>query len=203
MKTKNFALLLMASFVFAMPVAHAASLSSFSEDFSTDLSRWTGKQGGSHFGVITYDSDLKQNVLAFSNVNYAGDIFTVDTVHSESGQFKISFDYRGGGGFVGLDRTILPDSSIGTGEWVAGDSSYPFINQLNTDGQWHHYDYLVDFLPFGKDAHIMLEDFSGSVSGHGARFANIQLTAVPIPSAAWLMLSAITGIGMIGRKKQV
>src|SRR5207302_1190085 len=72
----------------------------FSDDFeSGNLDQWFGKNGGDHHGQIVPDplNPCTNNVLNFTKLNAAGDIFTVTPldISTLSGPFVVSFDYLG------------------------------------------------------------------------------------------------------------
>src|SRR2546427_9051552 len=66
----------------------------FFDDFESGLGQWTGKSGGAHHGVTVADplASGHGNVLAFTALNQAGDIFSTALL-SGSGPLMLSFDY--------------------------------------------------------------------------------------------------------------
>lgn len=59
---------------------------------------------------------------------------------------------------------------------------------------------LTRFLTAGNYT-LIIGGYDGSVAGHHAYTATISAAPVPIPAAAWLFGSALSGLGVIGRRK--
>ncbi|NER07048.1 MAG: hypothetical protein F6K17_32925 [Okeania sp. SIO3C4] len=93
----------------------------FFENFESNLSRWTGKFGGSFTGFITNDPLQNDQALSFSSLENGGDIYTQDSFkvlfsNSNLGIYRLSFDYLGlgllgsvagdFGGFVGYGNEL-------------------------------------------------------------------------------------------------
>jgi hypothetical protein len=170
----------------------------FAEDFESDLSAWTGKDGGAHHGTIVEDPlNPGNHALTFTERNSYGDIFTVATLAFGSGMdVTISFDYLGlvsetldDGGFAGLSAG-LPSEHM----WYYGTNTTSHAAPvLVDDGQWHHYEYeLTAPSAIGSGFHLMFEDYMGT--GGDAFFDNIRVHA-PLPGA--VLLGAI-GMGIAG-----
>ena len=70
-KLAAFALLTCSFSAMAVPV--------ITDDFESGLGGWTGKGGGAHDGIIVADPfNASNNVLTFTSLESAGEIFTVD-----------------------------------------------------------------------------------------------------------------------------
>jgi len=176
----------------------------FTEDFESDLSNWTGKNQGSHNGSIVQDPfNADNHVLQFTKLNAGGDIFTINTFSSSNG-FILSFDYlgdanstEGSGGFIGYSYGFA-----GTHKWLAGaDSDYNIAIKLPDTGNWEHIE-----IPFNAtgNIHLMLEEYRGSDGTIGnAYFDNIELSAVPVPASAWLLISGIAGLVGIKKRRSI
>jgi hypothetical protein len=155
----------------------------FSDDFSNGLTKWTGQNQGSHHAIIVSDplNTGRGGVVAFNELNSAGDIFSIPLIESGGtwNNWTVSFDYlgipgRGGvdgdlGGFVGL-TTQFHD-----GFWIAGTSpSWSTWTNLIDDHSWRRYSI---FYNWNRDHRLMLEDWSGSNGVAGdAMFDNIVVT---------------------------
>lgn len=176
----------------------------FVDDFEGDLSLWTGKDGGAHHGIIVADPlNAGNDVLSFTAMNSAGDIFTVAGFDLVAGQaYTVSFDYLGlpnqipggSGGFAGLSQGY-PGSHF----WYYGTNTTSGAAPiLVDDGQWHTYTYeFTAPTKVGSSIHLMFEDFrysSASIAGD-AFFDNVQITTVPAPGA---VLLGSVGLGLTG-----
>jgi hypothetical protein len=174
----------------------------FTEDFeSGNLDQWVGKNGGDHHGQIVTDPlNDSNNVLNFTRLNFAGDIFTVSPLDltSVSGPFVLSFDYLGLadgdpnpndlGGFIGICLNLHPASQGIDHFWLAGTQPSQAFNgdgfaafQLIDDGTWHHYDIDLTSIVTAENLtgiYIMIEQWGGSggLPGH-VYFDNIELQA--------------------------
>lgn len=138
----------------------------FYEDFENGLDKWTGKTNGPHSGIVVQDplSSGRNNVITFTNLTGAGDLFTINRFSSEN-EVEIQFDYLGLekpgsvpgnlGGFIGTSSNLFDENEI----WLAGTSeAYPVLNQLIDDGQWHQVTVKIDG-PLLGTFHLKLEDW--------------------------------------------
>ena len=163
----------------------------FFEDFESNLSRWTGKFGGSFTGFITNDPLQNDRVLSFSSLENGGDIYTQDVFkvlfsNSNVGIYSLSFDYLGlrlpgsvvgdFGGFVGYGNE-LSDADV----WVAGTSQITLnlaenFTDLQDTGRWESVEIIFTT---GEEIHLTFEDFRGSNGVTGdVLFDNIRLEAL-------------------------
>ena len=198
MKTKLLFLCIWAIFLSVLNV-QAAPI--FSEYFEGDLSAWTGKDQGAHFGQIVVDPlDSNNHVLNFFALNSGGDIFTKGDTFS-AGTYWLSFDYLGlgetddSGGYFGVSQAF---AGVNRWFWATGTVSGA-EDVLIDDGAWHSY---LFELTYDHDFHLMLEEFkrSDSIIGN-AYFDNIVLSAVPEPATMLLFGAGLLGLAGLGRKK--
>lgn len=176
----------------------------FEENFSnTNLQNWTGKNNGVHSGTVGSSSGT--NFLMFTSTTYGGDIFTVNPFSSSTGQYQLTFDYRGtpadndvSGGFIGYSY----DTS-GSNFWLAGtDPNYVTTGPktiLQDSVEWKPYTiYFTTTL--NNPIRLMLEDFhlsgksNSSDTAGDAHFRNITLTSIPLPKAFWLLGTGLLGL---------
>ncbi|MDJ1185227.1 PEP-CTERM sorting domain-containing protein [Roseofilum casamattae] len=182
--------------------AQAADLVLFSDSFESGLSQWVGKSGGSHSGqIITDPLNPINQVLNFTALTGGGDVFSSLPLLSDSGSYRLSFDYLGIaqpgsiagdlGGFAGYSFG-LPGSHT----WLAGTSGASGVNPvLADDGTWNSYAF--EFTT-ANAVRIMLEDFGGSEGVAGdAYFDNVRLEAVGV-SANVPEPSSILAFGIFG-----
>ena len=198
--------------VLLSPMAANAGLI-FLEDFETDLSNWTGKNGGSHNGLIVADPLEGDHALTFSALNSGGDIFSVLTF--TGGSYTLEFDYLGTcntgdcGGFIGYSYDLYPNYDIavypwGDAEWIGGTGGISIYPDLLPDtGGWEHV--VINFTTTQElNFHLMLEDFVTSGPFYGdAYFDNIRLhtTTVPEPGTLALFGIGLAGMGLARRRK--
>lgn len=179
----------------------------FCEDFEGDLSAWQGKAGEDHHGDIVEDPlDSSNNVLTFTELNSAGDIFTTGEAFAldPSQLYEVSFKYLGMpgqgtpgdlGGYAGLSSGF-PDSHM----WYYGSGSASgALDILEDSGFWqeYRYEFSVPVAGVGSDLHLMFEDFrySGGVAGD-VYFDDICLRNVTIPAPGAILLTSI-GFGCV------
>ena len=141
------------------------------------FSVWQGWDtgGGSRHGAYTHDGDI----LAFAN-NPLGTGATVIP-----GTLTAAGNCNGGGAACAYNTTMGSSSSISTATLL-----------------------LSNLAP--GDYTIFLGGYFGATAGpneaakhvaYTASIAAAPVSAVPIPAAAWLFASALTGLGVIGRRK--
>ena len=166
----------------------------FQEKFEgTNLNQWIGKSGVPHNGQIVTDPlNPTNHVLAFTGVNFSGDIFSAAPVNlSRPRRYVLKFDFLGrpglveNGGFIGIASAPTSESQqFWIGGTYAGALTAPpgIATTLVVDGAWHHYE--IDFTDlvtaYGlTQTLLMLEDWGnfGSVPGD-AYFDNISVVGV-------------------------
>ncbi len=200
----NRALVLLVALALVSSVAlggQRAYADSFSDDFESGLSQWTGRYGGGHTGELATDpKDGSNTALRFSAVKGGGDLFTKELF--SAGEYTLRFDYLGtsgdddSGGFVGISRDYY--SKAHNSMWLFATASGPSWPQdvLIDDGTWHSYSFIID-APW--DFHIMLEDNRGVA--RDAWFDNFSLTATPEPTSVLLVALGVLGVALVRRRR--
>lgn len=203
----------------------------FFDDFEDGnlFDSWVDDGNTSSTGQIVDDPLQDNHALNFTGTDTGGDIFTTSNVFtSQTGQFKVSFDYLGLetegdddtddllGGFIGYSYGYP-----GTHYWLAG-TNVSYTNdigqviyengvlktnrQLLDTGVWIRYDIYFSATP-NTSIHIMLEDFhldNGSMgTGYGgdAYFDNIALSAIPEPPTLLLLGVGFMFVAGLGRRR--
>jgi VPDSG-CTERM motif len=151
----------------------------FSENFNSGLSPtvWGPGNGGTGNGYVV------GGALTFHNPASAGDTQTINAVVPASANpIYISFDYKGAGGYLGINP--------GGNDWLAGQSGYvgnfgPVVALNDASdtpvSSWQHFQVVLPSL--GTAAKLTMEDFWGSPN-HGAFFDNIIVSDYPVTSTA-------------------
>lgn len=186
------------------------------EGFEGDLSNWTGKEYGSHHGIIVTDPLAPGNqVLSFSEVDNAGDVFSIPAMDLQLGStYTFSIDYLGlavpgstpddFGGFAGLAGDV--NDIWAGGAWFFGTrASYgDVVEHLIDDGQWRTYSYtfvwdralLYDTLD--DTVHVYIEDHVTSGPSVGdVFFDNVSISTVPIPEPSTIILLTMGAVGLL------
>ena len=187
MKTKNLitcgsTLRLLLTPTLLCPLAPLNAGILFQDDFSSpnDLTvNWNNKSSPNPHGVVLTTDPTYSHVLSFTAVDSAGTIFSKFTAPVGS---YLTFDYKGTGGFIGVD----PGGYLGNPtDWLAGQSGVA-PQTLIYDSTWRQY--TVEVPASGS---IMMEIWNGYPGaippGNGpysAEFANIEVSTVPEPTTA-------------------
>lgn len=211
-------LLFILSIVFVMSNC-VLSATLFTENFESDLSKWTGPNYGAHHGVIVSDPLRANNkVLSFNGLGNGGDIFNTTGIELVLGKtYEISFEYLGleipgvsvydnYGGFFGLNDIV--GNSYTLKAWLFGtEADHPELRGHLIDyGQWHTYTYAFEWQRSEIDAsddivHLMMEDWISSGGTYGdVFFDNITFVEV-IPEPASISLLAIGGLSLLRKRK--
>lgn len=163
----------------------------FFENFESNLSQWTGKDNGSHSGVIVNDPLGSGKALSFTSLKNGGDIFSLQSFSSPFQTYRLSFDYLGLanrwsrpndlGGFVGYRTTLSVNADV----WLAGTSrnSINLVQnflELPDTGKWEPIS--ISFAT-NKSIQLTLEDYfySWGVAGD-VYFDNIKLETMLPPT---------------------
>ncbi len=187
----------------------------FSEDFESGLGNWTGKSGGAHHGALVADPLGGGNtVLAFTAMNAAGDLFSLNPIEFDAGtSYVLSFDYLGRTD-QGRNASVGTNGYVGLSRGLPGEHVWLYSTQTTSgasgvlvdDNTWHSYEFALDIPDSWADAdgktlaHLMLEDFygGGGVAGD-AYFDNISIRSVPAPFSAALL--GMGGLGLTCRRR--
>lgn len=166
----------------------------FSDDFDSGLGQWYPGT------AITVPASGHGQVMTFTGLGSGGDAHTLNPVVPALSGLYLSFDYKGGGGYIGL----VPGSNY----WIAGEAGYGSsisFTALNYDGFWHHYDLPIQG---GVSGQIITEDFVAA-SAHGAFFDNIMVTdyagaSISTPDASsTALLASLSLAGLVGLRRKL
>lgn len=184
----------------------------FQDSFENGLGQWTGKNGGTHQGVLVIDPlDSGNTVLSFNGLAAGGDVFTFESfILNPQITYELSFDYLGltqegsrqndTGGYVGFSVDMPGTHSW---HWATGNASGA-QDVLIDDGQWRSYsfEFTSADLGIGENVRLMLEDFSGSGGrGGDAFFDNIYFAPASIPAPGTAMVLGLGGLIAIRRRR--
>ncbi len=185
-------------------VASAEQL--FIERFD-DLAAWTGKNDGSHSGVVVADPIRAGNhVVTFTSLTTRGDIFSEEIPVARSHRYRIEFDYlglpgRGVAGDLGGAIGLSDDLSFPGGQhvWLEAtvDNADVQSATLVDNGTWRTYEVEFDpfdpnvlalpgriqpFEPTNNTIRVIVEDFldSRGVAGD-AYFDNLRVLSAFAP----------------------
>lgn len=192
------------------PCAINAQTALFSEDFESDLSQWTGQDGGAYSAEIVVDPlDPSNHVVTFRERATYGDIFGTEFPVIQGMMYVMYLDYLGVPGGEGSDPDNLggfagyaEDTATPIwGYWLAGTFQFPDYPdvQLIDDGTWHSYAIVFNpyavITPANNTIRVMLEDWDGGIGIPGDAFFDnirVELTGpVPVETATWGRIKAM------------
>jgi hypothetical protein len=162
----------------------------FSEDFETDLSRWTDGPYRAHSAEIVADPlNPRNHAMRFTRLGAGGDLASLPIRRHGEATYRLTFDYLGIpssgatpenlGGAIGYSRGVPR-----TEQWLAATHFDYAPTDMPDDGKWHSYEFTFHLgendPPGDGGLRILLEDFENS-RGHAgdAYFDNIVLERVP------------------------
>ena len=137
--------------------------------------------------------------------------YTIDAVFEDGGTLTGTFDWDG------TDVTII--SLVATGgsfadhEYFPGDVVFSDLGGFDAltfdNGDFSLSIFtlsdlsLVEGTEVGLDTILSLENDGFDFTGTDRFFASGTVTAVPLPAAAWLFLSALGALGMVRRRRAI
>jgi len=149
-------------------------------------------------GCVDTDGSSNDAGIMVSNdvfTLYAGTKYVLEAYVSGN---QRGTDYPSGGpdqlqfGFLDGNDIVIPTALHVTG-FIGAGAAYSLVSLAFTPTQ----DYTGTRIFFGA----LLPTGSPLGDNVGLMLDNVSLTAVPLPAAAWLLLSGLVGLGAIGRRK--
>lgn len=123
--------------------------------------------------------------------------------------------YSAGGVFLGANRELPTDSATGTFNgngwnstsvnWAVAPGSYWIALQVNSASQTPGLDLVTQTSTTTGTAPAQAFAFAGTTGRYAVETNNpfgIQVSAVPLPAAAWLFGSALAGLGFAARRRR-
>jgi hypothetical protein len=129
------------------------------------------------FSAISLEYSLLQSSANPNGSNYAGTIYLYSGVNGTGSRV----------GSISLSAPASPTACTVTG----GPSADEFCT-------WQ-----TAVANLSGTAQSLVFSTPGATANEGQEFDNIQLTATPLPPAAWLLLSGLGGLALFGRRRRV
>jgi hypothetical protein len=165
-------------------------------------------------------------VTSISNLQIGTNYYDV-TIHSEPGSFNDIWDIDGDGVFGEGDGSLINRAPMFWGDSAGAQAAAQAVtNALGSNDAWSSYGYDGTFTPYqhlgtAGDyyitvwADVLHQPDEDQLNGEGSVPANDVLGGsrayayvsyekvgtVPLPAAVWLFLSALTGLGLISKRK--
>jgi hypothetical protein len=186
----------------------------FEEGFEGGLVGWLGQGGATHHAIIVDDPLRPSNhAVTFTHHNSGGDLFSPLIAVQPGMRHILSFEYLGRpsltiqtnlGGFIGYSEAVP-----GKHTWTAAtELSSGAEHLILDDGQWHAYMFEFDAFHFELSSpggpgipnmiRVMLEDAATTAAVGDVFFDNVNVRAIPEPSAIGIVLSV--GACMVFRR---
>jgi len=165
-------------------------------------------------------------VTSISHLQIGSSYYDV-TIHSDLGSFNVIWDIDGDGIFGENDGSLINRAPMFWGDYAGAQAAAQAVtNALGSDDTWNSYGYDGTFTPYqhlgtAGDfyvtvwADVLYLPSEDQLNGEGSVPANDVLGGsrayayvsyervgtVPLPAAVWLFLSALTGLGLISKRK--